>query len=529
MQFCEKGFISVWCITNKGRAYYRENVSHSNVEGNKWRFIEAPDSVLFLSVSCSSSGHTWFITSDGMIVFRNGIDFSSPYGTSWTFIDGPASDCCTLKQLSISTKSIWALDNKGNVFYRIGVDSANKTGSKWALISGLMSCISVSLTGQLWGISFDKNSLYYREGVTDDCLEGENWKILNLTMLTKNQVCVTHEIAALEIHSEALTDNEIEPNNEEEENDNQKSIYDMYSSEDTQEITESHMNLKPVNLESWIEQLKMADSDSLSSEKLARSMSNTSNDNSNSDKKSVLSWTELSQSETITEIESFKFCDASILNLRELPVNWFKEKSRASSITTFEEHNPEWKTQILDELKRRNSSQINHINRFIKIDDESTQEIWSHKADMIFFKSLNSSKRQCSIETIQDSNKNETFVEIKVYNKGNNKIQETLKYNIKNIISVVHFVPLENVKKSGFAMYLRGLENDPYIFVTESEALAQEWISYLTQECCRTHSFEKLDEALIMTNKAGHVYIGKIDGPNVQLISQISNLIRFYS
>jgi hypothetical protein len=526
MQFCDKGFISVWCVSNTGHAYYRENVCYSHVEGNKWRRIEAPDTVLFLSVSCSPAGHTWFITSDGLLIFRKGIDFSTPYGTGWTYIDIPAYDFCLLKQLTLSSKSIWSLDNKGNVFYRIGVDSTNKVGSKWALVSGLMSCISVSLSGQFWGISYDKNLLCFREGVTDDCLEGKTWKTLSLSLVIKNQIYVTHETIAQEANDEILTNYEAEPKISEEKNDdNQKSIYDLFSSEDTQEINENYMNSNPVNFENWIEQLKMTDSDNSSSEKLTRSLSNISNDNSYSDKKSILSWTELSESESIFEMISFKFCDASIFNLSELPINWVKEKSRASSIANTDEHNPEWKTTILDDLKKRNSTQIAEIDRFEKIDNGLAEETWSRKAKMTFFKSFNSSKQQCSIEIIEDSNENELFIEIKLLNKNESKVQEIIKYNLKNILSVINFVPLENLKKNGFAMYLRNFENDPHLFITESEGLAQEWISYLTLECSRLCSFKKLDQALVMTSKNGHVYLGKIDGPNLQIINKIGNSI----
>ena len=156
MPFAEKGFLSVWVISNKGKLYFRKNVSHSNLEGDSWLYVNLPQTFEAFNCSCSPNGSLWVIDDQGEALMRTGISREVPHGTDWLKI-APPTDFVGIKEISAGLNSVWSIDNAGTIFYRSGVTKRKPQGEKWVFIPKFMSNISCSQTDQVTFKSFSIN------------------------------------------------------------------------------------------------------------------------------------------------------------------------------------------------------------------------------------------------------------------------------------------------------------------------------------------------------------------------------------
>ncbi len=73
-------------ITQTLKVYFRENVSHSNVQGTSWKEIERPNNLNVISCSCNKDGNILLTVFNGSFLFRTGISRNVPYGTDWLLL-----------------------------------------------------------------------------------------------------------------------------------------------------------------------------------------------------------------------------------------------------------------------------------------------------------------------------------------------------------------------------------------------------------------------------------------------------------
>ncbi|XP_043945647.1 tectonin beta-propeller repeat-containing protein 1 [Protopterus annectens] len=167
------GYLSVWAVTLLGKIFYREDVSHHNPEGASWTQVDSPGEVI--QISCGPFDLLWAVLWEGQTVVREGISRDNPKGTSWKIVEAPSSNTAVV-HVSVGVNVVWAVTRDKKVWFRRGVSSHNPAGSGWIGMVGEMLLVSVGLNDQVWGISCDDRTVYYRQGITVSELSGKNWK-----------------------------------------------------------------------------------------------------------------------------------------------------------------------------------------------------------------------------------------------------------------------------------------------------------------------------------------------------------------
>jgi hypothetical protein len=83
----KKGFLCAWVITEKGKLFFRQDVSHALVEGNEWFQVSLPPAVRFAKkCTCDPMGKLVVAAYNGDVLVRMGACQQQPWGYVWVII-----------------------------------------------------------------------------------------------------------------------------------------------------------------------------------------------------------------------------------------------------------------------------------------------------------------------------------------------------------------------------------------------------------------------------------------------------------
>lgn len=198
----EPGVMVVWAVTSNNRVMLRNGVSTRLPEGSKWTLVSTPSGCEADQLAVGGSGNVWAALLDGRALVRVGVSRDCHMGTGWVEVRGPGEPNTQISpricHLAVGSGSggsmgavgVWAITQDKKTWFRKGVQIDNMedtrrqaeesvVGLQWVEMVGRMTMISVSASSnQVFAISADDRSVYYRVGITATDLTGKRWKQL---------------------------------------------------------------------------------------------------------------------------------------------------------------------------------------------------------------------------------------------------------------------------------------------------------------------------------------------------------------
>ena len=178
---CSHGYLSVWAVRRDKKILFREGISASRPEGERWRIIEGTGESI-IQIVTSPKGYTWILNWSGTISIRAEISSKTPWGTKWVNLDlQHQEDIPRFSCLSVGERTAWAVSAGNQKVYFLPNVEAKVVDYKWIEVVGNMFGIFVGLNNQVWAISLHNRAIVsFREKVTPEELSGKTWKILKL-------------------------------------------------------------------------------------------------------------------------------------------------------------------------------------------------------------------------------------------------------------------------------------------------------------------------------------------------------------
>lgn len=185
--FAGPGTLSVWAITAHGRVMYRGGVSATSPEGLKWINISIPPNCDIKQISVGATGLVWALLWTGRAIVRKGITKDTPTGEAWLEVKSPSET--KLSAISVGYNAVWAVSTDSKVWFRKGIDGntagaseISAMGSGWLEITANMTHISVGVNDQVFAIGESDKSIYWRSGITPGELTGKRWRMVQANM-----------------------------------------------------------------------------------------------------------------------------------------------------------------------------------------------------------------------------------------------------------------------------------------------------------------------------------------------------------
>jgi hypothetical protein len=140
--------------------------------GKSWEEIEGKT---VRHASMCTNGEIWAAGPDGHVYHRTEVSRYAATGNEWMQVDGEG----TLRQISCGRYGqVWGISPSKNVLVRDGITALTTNGSGWTTIGPeKMSYVSIGHDGRIWAIGEDGKTVYFRQGVTPDNLNGSSWKV----------------------------------------------------------------------------------------------------------------------------------------------------------------------------------------------------------------------------------------------------------------------------------------------------------------------------------------------------------------
>ncbi|XP_045491456.1 tectonin beta-propeller repeat-containing protein [Colias croceus] len=185
--YSSPGSLSVWAITAQGRVMYRSGVSTTSPEGLKWINVSIPPNCDIKQISVGPTGLVWALLWSGRAIIRKGITKDSPSGEAWLEVKSPNE--AKLSVISVGHNVVWAVSSDTRVWFRKGIDGnaagtseSAAMGSGWLEVNGNMVHISVGINDQVFAIGGSNKSIYWRSGITPAELTGKRWRMVQANM-----------------------------------------------------------------------------------------------------------------------------------------------------------------------------------------------------------------------------------------------------------------------------------------------------------------------------------------------------------
>jgi hypothetical protein len=95
--------------------------------------------------------------------------------TSNIYAQAPTASPAPVVQI---VQTVWVVDNKNTLFFREGISPQNVLGTNWIEVPGYrIILVAAGSYGHVWAITTDLK-LVFREGITPSCPTGTGWKVI---------------------------------------------------------------------------------------------------------------------------------------------------------------------------------------------------------------------------------------------------------------------------------------------------------------------------------------------------------------
>jgi hypothetical protein len=163
---CSNG--EIWAAGPDGHVFHRTDVSRYQITGNEWMTVSEQGTMRQLS--CGRYGQVWGVTPQKDVLVRSGVTATTTSGSGWTTVGDQK-----MSYVSIGHDGhIWSIGADGRtVYYRQGVAKNNLNGDSWQEVQGEFFMVEVG-DCQVYGISVD-HTIFRRINVNPQDKMGSNW------------------------------------------------------------------------------------------------------------------------------------------------------------------------------------------------------------------------------------------------------------------------------------------------------------------------------------------------------------------